>query len=211
MRIFIVAPVMLRKVGVRIRAFASDSTGVAAIEFAVVGPVFFTLVCGVLQTLVLHYYTNCLDGAVRNFVAEIRSGQFVLKSASGANIPVSDIRAKLALHLPAGMSADKMGVELFLAPNCTTNGACWDSQYADPNKAVRKVPTFNITTPSMGGGTTRTFEIAAAGQSQYLAVYYPIPSLNSFVRGAPTAYVDGSKGFGIVTTAMWVVDPSVQP
>ena len=44
---------MLRKVGVRIRAFVSDSTGVAAIEFAVVGPVFFTLVCGVLQTLVL--------------------------------------------------------------------------------------------------------------------------------------------------------------
>ena len=201
---------MLRKVGVRIRAFVADITGVAALEFAFVATPFLILVSGVLQTLVLHYYTNCLDGAVRNFVAEIRSGQFVLKSSTGTNIPISEIRTKLALHLPAGMSADKMGIELFKALDCTTNGACWNSQYTDANKAVRKVPKFSIATPSMGGGT-RTFDIAAPGQSQYLAVYYPIPSINSFVRGAPTSYVDGSKGYGIVTTAMWVVDPSVQP
>jgi len=201
---------MLRKVGVRIRAFAADSAGVSAIEFAVLAPVFFTLVVLVLQTMLLHYYTNCLDGAVRNFVAEVRSGQFVLKSPNDTSIPVSDIRAKLALHLPAGLSADKMGVELFRATNCTTDGACWDSQYTNSNKAVRKIPTFNIATPSIGGGA-RTFDIAAAGQSQYLAVYYPIPSISNYVKGAPTSYVDGSKGFGIVTTAMWVVDPSVQP
>jgi hypothetical protein len=103
-----------------------------------------------------------------------------------------------------------MGVELFRATNCTTDGACWDSQYTNSNKAVRKIPTFNIATPSIGGGA-RTFDIAAAGQSQYLAVYYPIPSISNYVKGAPTSYVDGSKGFGIVTTAMWVVDPSVQP
>jgi hypothetical protein len=202
---------MLRKVGVRIRAFASDSIGVAAIEFAVVGPVFITLVCLVLQTMVLHYYTNCLDGAVRNFVAEIRSGQFVLKSASGSSILASDIRTKLAVYLPTGMSADKMELELFLAPDCTTNGACWDSQYANVNKAIRKIPSFSSAArgTAMAGG--QRFDVAAAGQSQYLAVYYPIPSINSFVTGAPTAVSGGKNVFGIVTTAMWVVDPSVQP
>ena len=200
---------MLRKVGVKVRAFASDCTGVAAIEFAVVGPVFITLVCLVLQTMLLHYYTNCLDGAVRNLVAEIRSGQFVLKSSTGTSITVSDIRTKLAVYLPGGLSPSKMAIELFQATDCTTNGACWDSKYVDVNKAIRKVPIFNIPTPAMEG--TQKFNIAAAGQSQYLAVYYPIPSINSFVTGAPTAYVGGSKGFGIVTTAMWVVDPSVQP
>ena len=205
---------MLRKVGVRIRAFADDSTGVAAIEFAVLAPVFFTLVVLVLQTMLLHYFTNCLDGAVRNFVAEVRSGQFVLKSSTGTNILANDIRTKLAVHLPAGMSASKIEIELFLASNCTTNGGCWDSQYAIVNKAVRNVPSFSTAarkTSMAGGGSSQQFNIAAAGQSQYLAVYYPIPSINSYVTGAPTAYVEGGQAFGIVTTAMWVVDPSVQP
>ena len=202
---------MLRKVGVRIRAFAGDSTGMAAVEFAVLAPVFITLVVLVLQTLLLHYYTNCLDGAVRNFVSEIRSGQFVLKNSGGVSIVADDIRTRLALNLPAGMSASKLEIELFSATNCTTNGACWDSKYANVNKAVRKVPSFSTAArgTSMGGG--QSFQVASAGQSQYLAVYYPIPSINSLVTGAPTAFVEGGKAFGIVTTAMWVADPSVQP
>ena len=202
---------MFRTVGVRIRAFAGDSTGVAAIEFAVLAIPFITVVCLVLQTLLLHYYTNCLDGAVRNFVSEVRSGQFVLKTSAGVDILVVDIRTRLAANLPVGMSPSKMEIELFKASNCTTNGACWDSKYSDVNKAVRKVPAFSATVGATSIAGAQLFQIASAGQSQYLAVYYPIPSITQFLTNAPTAVTGGKNAYGIVSTAMWVADPSVQP
>jgi len=202
---------MFRKVGFKLRAFASDRAGVAAIEFSVLAIPFITGICMVLQTLVVHYYTNCLDGAVRNFVAEVRSGQFVLKTQAGANITVDDIRSRLALNLPVGMSASLLEIELFAASTCVTNGACWASMYSDPNKAIRKVPSFSATARNTSMSGAQSFKIGGAGQSQYLAAYYPIPSITSFLNGAPTAVVGGSKAYGIITTAMWINDPSVQP
>ena len=58
-----------------IRKFGKDEQGVAAVEAAILLPVFIPLLIGVIEILLFVFNSNMLDTAVRDAVQEIRLGQ----------------------------------------------------------------------------------------------------------------------------------------
>ena len=221
---------MLRKLGANLHAFASDRTGVAAIEFALLAWPFFGIVLMIINTLMVSYFRSSLDGAVQNLATDLRSGgTFILGDArlvdlrtGNVTVDVAALRTKLRTRFPPGMDASKVMIEVFRRTDCTTNVACWDDAYSNLAKAQRKTPTFNansaqsslnITGSSAG---SQAVEFGAAFDSQYMVVYYPMPALSvMFARKdavilPPTTVTGSSKRvFGLVSTAMWINDPSV--
>ena len=213
-----------------VRAFASDQTGVAAIEFSFLAWPFFGVVLMILNSFVFQYFRNSLDGAVSNLASDIRSGSFILKdvtvSASalrggGVSISVSALRARLQSYLPVGMDANYVLIESFARTNCSTNGGCWDDAYSNLTNGVRKSPTFNVNSTlsnlqiSGSSSGAPALQFGAAGASQYLIVYYPMSPFSTIFTGSgmivqpPTAVVGGKRVYGLVSAAMWINDPSV--
>jgi Flp pilus assembly protein TadG len=210
-----------------VRAFASDQTGVAAIEFSFLAWPFFGVVLMILNSFVFQYFRNSLDGAVSNLASDIRSGSFILKDASvtspsgGVTISVSALRARLQNYLPVGMDANDVLIETFARTNCSTNGGCWDDAYSNLTRGVRKSPTFNVNSTlsnlqiSGSSSGAPALQFGAAGASQYLVVYFPMSPFSTIFTGSgmivqpPTAVVGGKRVYGLVSAAMWINDPSV--
>ena len=226
---------MFRTLGSKVQAFARDRTGVVAIEFAMLSWLFFGIVLIIFNTLIVSYFRSSLDRAVQNLAFDLRSGgEFNLVEAKQTatvrnktkiTVDVAVLRDRLSTFFPAGMDANKVMIEVFTRSNCATDGKCWDDAYSDPVKAFRKTPTFNEDpTLSFLGATgsssgSRAVQFGAAGDSQYLVVYYPMPALSIMfamkdeVIEPPTKLVGPSdppkRVFGLVSTAMWINDPSV--
>ena len=230
---------MLRMFGAKLRAFGTDRTGVVAIEFSILAWPFFGVVFMIFNTMLVHYFRTSLDGAVQNLAMDLRSGgKFILMdaqargangavlrdSAGNATVDVSILRSRLKDYLPAGMSADEVLIEVFTRRNCRQDATCWDDAYRDLPKAMRKTPTFDINPAKSFVGangssaTGRAIQFGAAGDSQYLVVYYPMSPISAmFARKdeviLPPTKLAGSdperRVFGLVSTAMWINDPSV--
>jgi Flp pilus assembly pilin Flp len=213
-----------------VRAFASDQAGVAAIEFSFLAWPFFGVVLMILNSFVVQYFRNSLDGAVSNLASDLRSGSFILKDATmvassvrggGVVVSVSALRARLQTYLPVGMDVNKVLIESFARTNCSTNGGCWDDAYSDLTHGVRKSPTFNVNSTlsnlqiSGSSSGSPAVQFGVAGASQYLVVYYPMSPFSTIFTGngmivqPPTAVVGGKRVYGLVSAAMWINDPSV--
>ena len=233
---------MLRTIGAKLRAFGSDRTGVAAIEFSVVAWPFFGVVFMLFNTMLVHYFRTSLDGAVQKLAMDLRSGgNFILRDARIASkdsngntvkdsngntvyvVDVAVLRQRLKDYFPAGMDANEVLIEVFTRKTCKTDFTCWDDAYVNLPKAQRKSPTFNVDrTKSFlnvtgSAETKRAVQLGAAGDSQYLVAYYPLSPISTMFANnkdaaiLPPTELAGSERrvFGLVSTAMWVNDPSV--
>jgi hypothetical protein len=232
---------MLQTIGAKLRAFGCDRTGVAALEFSIVAWPFFGVVFMIFNTMLVHYFRTSLDGAVQNLAMDLRSGgNFILRQARAtttdrlgntvAYVDVAVLRNRLRDYFPPGMDANEVLIEVFTRNTCKTNYACWDDAYEVVAKAQRKSPKFNVvssnsylgatgsTGPSGGNPASRAVQLGAAGDSQYLVVYYPMSPISTMFASRdsvilpPTSLVDSAperRVFGLVSTAMWINDPSV--
>ena len=200
----------------------------ASIEYAVVAWPFFGVILMIVNTFMVHYFRTSLDSAVQNLAADLRSGgsiilkDFSVTQSGVVKVSAAAVKARLQTNLPAGMDASKIVIEVFTRTNCKTNGDCWSDAYADMPKGLRKTPTFNSNSAQSNLGISgssagsQAVQFGNAGDSQYLVVYYPMPAFSMMFAkkdGAilPPTSVTGSttKVFGLVSTAMWINDPSV--
>jgi len=232
---------MLRIIGAKLRAFGSDRTGVASIEFSILAWPFFGVVFMIFNTMLVHYFRTSLDGAVQKLAMDLRSGaNFILRDArttvtgaDGKTVAVVDVavlRNRLKDYFPAGMKADEVLIEVFTRKTCKGDFTCWDDAYKVLDKAQRKSPTFNVDqtksylaiagsiAPTGSSAASRAVQLGAAGDSQYLVVYYPMSPISTMFANSkdeailPPTKLEGSdtrRVFGLVSTAMWINDPSV--
>lgn len=63
-------------------AFARDQRGVTAVEFALLGLPFFTLIGAILQTAMIFLASQVLESAVNDTARELRTGQLQQRSAT---------------------------------------------------------------------------------------------------------------------------------
>ena len=234
---------MLRIIGAKLRAFGSDRTGVASIEFSILAWPFFGVVFMIFNTMLVHYFRTSLDGAVQKLAMDLRSGgNFILRDArttvtgaDGTTVAVVDVavlRNRLKDYFPAGMKTNEVLIEVFTRKTCKQDFKCWDDAYKplELEKAQRKSPTFNVdqtksylgiagsTGPTGSSAAARAVQLGAAGDSQYLVVYYPMSPISTMFANSkdeailPPTKLEGSdtrRVFGLVSTAMWINDPSV--
>lgn len=184
-----------------IRDFASKEAGVTAIEFAVLGPIFLGVVLAIFQGMLAQYWITSLDRAVQKFAEELRGGSDILIDNAA-----SSVMLKLCPNLAAGMDCGSLQVTLEVQNSCATDGQCWNSKYSDFSKGVRNPPTFSR---SGSFNIVSTFNVGVNGESQYLAVFYPLPAMSTLWNRRPTVRVNGVPAWGILSTAMWINDPSV--
>jgi Flp pilus assembly protein TadG len=192
---------MVRSDQSALRKFPSDQGGSPAVEFAIVAPFFIGIIVAIFESLLAQYHISSLDWAVQKFAADMRSGA-VMASDGATNITAAQIRDRIGPLLPGGMDASKLQIKLVNNTRCGAAIKCWQSQYSNYGNGVRQAPAFD-------SSSSLEFNLGIAGDSQYLTVYYPLPAMSSLWAGAPTATVNGEKVFGILSTAMWINDPSV--
>ena len=186
-----------------IRSFTADR-GIMSVEFAVVGVPLIGMLLAVIETQLERLYLVHLDRAVQRFANDIRSGNILLANNNSKTLLESTLSANLcpSIKIIPGFNCANLQAQLFRNTACKSAGAtsCWNSQYANFQRAVRNAPVFS---------STPTFTIGAGGDSQYLTVYYPFPRINRLWNTTPTATVNGVEVYGLLSTAMWINDPSV--
>ena len=172
-------------------------------EFAFIATPFIAMIVAIIESVMTQYYSSALDHAVQKLASDLRSGAAMLgvDSSTTTAMTAQGVKDKLAPFLPTNFDPNKLQVKL-VSRNCNTTTQCWRSEYSVYAPAVRQPPAFDPN-PSL------PFSIGAAGDSQYLTVYYPAPSLSAIWSTAATARVNGENVFGILSTAMWTNDPSV--
>ena len=188
---------MLHAALARLRAFKCEQ-GLATLEFALVAPPFMALVVAIIQSIASQMYVASFDGSVQKFAEELRSGSSLLKDFSSESL----IKAKLCPQLPPGFVCANVQVQLFVRTDCRTT-SCWQNKYSDYAHGVRMPPTY-VSSPA-----TPTFTLGAAGDSQYLTVFYPLPMMSPIWDNASTVIFNGQPMHGLLSTAMWINDPSV--
>jgi hypothetical protein len=129
-------------------------------------------------------------------------GGIFLSIPALTNITAAQIRDRIGPLLVGGMDASKLQVKLRNNTGCGAAPRCWQSEYSNYANGVRRTPAFY-------SSANPEFNMGVAGDSQYLTVYYPLPAFSSIWSSAPTATVNGERVFGILSTAMWINDPSV--
>jgi Flp pilus assembly protein TadG len=184
-----------------LRKFPSDQGGSPTVEFAIVAPFFIGIVYAIFESLMAQFYMTALDRAVQKFALDMRSGA-VMASDGSTNITAAQIRDRIGPLLVGGMDASKLQVMLRNNTGCGAAIRCWEGQYSNYANGVRNAPAFDA-------AANPEFNMGVAGDSQYLTVYYPLPAFSSIWSSAPTATVNGERVFGILSTAMWINDPSV--
>ncbi len=185
--------------------FFQDERGFLSAELAVVVLPFLALVVAIVETHLEQIYVSHLDRAVRSFAEDLRSGVVLLRDLNSKQLVEQALSAKLCPRITVlpGFDCQKLQAQLFRSSTCSSGPAasCWQSQYADFNHAVRNPPTFVSSSP--------TFIVGGAGDSQYLTVYYPFRQMSSLWNTRPTATVNGAQVYGLLSTAMWVNDPTI--
>ena len=187
-----------------IHELSRDHSGVATLEFALIAVPFLGLLVAIIESLVTQYHVTALDHAVQKYASELRSGAEIIgiNSSLTRAQQVYDIQTKLAARLPSSFDPNKLQIRLVSYSTCSAAVGCWASEYSNYPAAVRHPPMF-ITSDTI------PFNVGNAGDSAYLTVYYPLPAMSAIWSSAPTVMVNGEKAFGILSTAMWINDPSV--
>jgi Flp pilus assembly protein TadG len=148
----------------KIRSLRSRSqSGAAAIEFAVVAPVLFLLLCGIIETGVIFFADSTLQNATDDTARLVRTGQaqngnmtqaqfvaHVCGEMSGL-LPLSTCEANLAVDMQSFSNFSTMGFNPVLNPNGSLN--LGNMQY-QPGTAcqvvlVRAFYPWTIMTPLM--------------------------------------------------------------
>jgi hypothetical protein len=186
--------------------FSSDQ-GVASVEYAFVVMPFIGLVVAIFQAYMAQTYITYLDRAVQKFAAELRSGSVILKDVNTRASVESLLSTRLCPQIPVllGIDCSKLQVQLFIGANCATAGttSCWQTQYADFTRAIRKPPVY-LETP-----LTPVFNVGVAGDSQYLTVFYPLAMMSPLWDKTSSAIFRTERVHGLLSTAVWINDPSV--
>jgi len=187
----------------KVRSF-SDERGIITVEYSLVIVPFLGLITAIIQIFLEQLFVSHLDRGVQRFAAGLRSGSIMLRSVN-TNVKLrTELSSYLCPSPPAliGFDCTKLQVQLFENANCSYGAtvSCWDDKFADFAKAVRKPPSFKA---------VPYYVVGLAGYSQYLTVYYPFPKMSSLWSTVPTAIVNGKEVHGLLSTAMWINDPSV--
>ena len=186
------------------RELSGDRSGAVTLEFALIATPVIGLVVGILESLITQYHVSALDHAVQKYASELRSGAEMIgiNSSLSTAEQVDGVRRKIGARLPASFDPNKLQIKVVSKSNCSATVRCWAGEYSSIANGVRKPPAFD-------SRASLPFDIGDAGHSAYMTVYYPLPAMSSLWNSAPTAFVNGEKVYGIMSTAMWINDPSV--
>ena len=130
------------------RMRADSSKGSAAIEFAMVAPVFFVLLMGTIEAGVMFFAQSALQNALNDTARLVRTGQSGCYTTSGGNC-VAMTQAQIQAKLCSEVST--------LLQSCTTGGLQFDvnaypsgysaaanSSPLDAGKNLTTLNTFNV-------------------------------------------------------------------
>jgi Flp pilus assembly protein TadG len=144
--------------------FARDAGGVAAVEMALVGPLFLLLLLAIIELGLILTTQTVLDGASRDAARLIRTGQ-----AQSQGSPITTFQSLLCSKMSVLMSVS----------NCQSS-VVFDVQVFSSFSAVSFSPcarSFNQT----GGGTACSFSPGVGGDIVAVKVSYPRPFLIPWV------------------------------
>jgi Flp pilus assembly protein TadG len=130
------------------RMRADSRKGSAAIEFAMVAPVFFVLLMGTMEAGIMFFAQSALQNALNDTARLVRTGQTACYTTSGGNC-VAMTQAQFKTRLCSQVST--------LLQNCTTGGLQFDvnaypsgysaasnSSPLDSNKNLNTLTAFNV-------------------------------------------------------------------
>jgi Flp pilus assembly protein TadG len=122
-----------------LRALARDNSAVAAVEFAVLGPVFLLLVCMILELGMALFTQSIMDNALRDAARLIRVGQAPSSTTFVAAV------------------CDKIGS--FLGPSCTTSLQYYVASASSFGTLTPETGTLSDSYTSGGSGADMLAEI----------------------------------------------------
>jgi Flp pilus assembly protein TadG len=144
-----------RSLRMGLRSLARNRSGVTALEFAFVAPVFLTLTCMIMEVGLLMFSQSVLDGAVRNAARLIQTGQVQVNDGS------------------TDTSFQAMLCSVFNSPLLDCRGLVWSVQAADSFGALAAIDQ----TPP----TQSSFVPGGPGQAVAVRVVYTQAALLPFV------------------------------
>ncbi len=171
-----------------------DETGSTAVEFALVGMMFLSVILFTMIVAEILYFGQKLD-----FATEQASRQVIVGKAQTQATPptLADFTQALCGKLPAAMSCSDVIVNLYVVPKATAPGYY----------AYVKSDQSGLTLPALTPGSGQ-FTLGSQGDYQYLQVIYPITFLPSFMTAwldASTKY-NGKPAYLIISTAAFRVE-----
>ncbi len=98
--------------GSLLRRFRDNHTGGAAIEFAIVAPIFFALLFAIIETALMFFASQVLETMTQDAARMILTGQ-----AQSANYQQSDFKTYVCNQIPAIFSCSNISVDVESFPN----------------------------------------------------------------------------------------------
>ncbi|SEP48798.1 TadE-like protein [Methylobacterium sp. ap11] len=171
-----------------------DEKGSTAVEFALVGMMFMSVILFTMVVAEILYFGQKLD-----FATEQATRQIIVGKAQTQTTPptLAGFTQSLCAQLPAAMSCSDVIVNLYVVPKATAPGYY----------AYVKSDQSGLTLPALTPGSGQ-FTLGSQGDYQYLQVIYPITFLPSFMTAwldASTMY-NGKPAYLIISTAAFRVE-----
>jgi Flp pilus assembly protein TadG len=94
------------------RSFRTDASGVTAVEFALVAPVVFMLICAILETMAVVVAGMVLDNATSDAARDVLTGQI-----QEADLDAETFKRKICDATSFMLSCDKIMVDMRTYPN----------------------------------------------------------------------------------------------
>lgn len=178
----------------RFRELARDRSGVTAIEFAAVAPIFFGLLLSVIETGIVFAANSMLENAVYNASRQILTGQ--LQSYRNGGASAGDTYCKFMNSVCSGMSS------------ILSTSTCLGTLQIDFKSHAAGVPLTagDLAVPVTATGaldTTKLDRGTLGGPGSYMLIraYYQYPVYLAYMGGGVGASDDG-KRLLIATTAL---------
>jgi len=193
-------PTPLSRLARRLRAgtrrFATDRSGVTAIEFAAVAPVFFGLLLSIIETGVVFAANSMLENAVYTASRQVLTGQ--LQSFRNGGATASATYCKFLNSVCSGMSS-------IMSPSTCLANIQIDFKV---HSAGTPLTADDLAVPITASGaldTTKLDRGSLGGPGSYMLIraYYQYPVYLAYMGGGVGASDDG-KRLLIATMAMAV-------
>lgn len=162
----------------RCRALRRDCSGVTAVEFALVAPMFLYLLMGIIEVSMLFFTTTMVDRAMYDASRLIRTGQAQSTGDALGEFQTSVCASLVSLYSCSDLNLDVRNFSTFGTISYTIevdeDGDPiyeFDAGAAEDVILARVVYTFNFATPFIGAffgdsGSGITFTTAAVFQSE---------------------------------------------